>query len=250
MNKLVYLITGAGSGIGGAVAKHLAAQNVTLVIHTRQNEEGLEAIAAECRARGAEVFCQYGDLAQAETITKIKHCLQQNSKHLNGLICNAGFPDWRPFGQLDQQGLNLSYVVIIDATFRLLNECTDFLLKANGNVLAVSSFLAHKFKVGTSTIPASAMAKAGLEAMIKSYAAQYAGQGINANIIVPGYIKKNSPDHKALDEDSMQRIIDRIPAGRLGLPEDVADLAEFLLSEKSKYITGQLIHIDGGLLLS
>ena len=248
--KSVYLITGAGSGIGAAIAKCLANENVMLVLHTQQNKIGLKALADKCEIKGAQVFCLYGDLAKQDTITALTKCLTENSDHLDGLICNAGFPDWRSFGQLDQSALSKSYSVIIDASFALLTQCTPLLIKSRGNVVAISSFLAHKFKVGNNVVPASAMAKAGLEALVKSYAAQYAHRGINANIIVPGYIKKNSPDHSALDDDALQRIKDRIPNGDLGLPEDIANLAEFLLCDKSRYITGQSIHIDGGLLLS
>jgi len=248
--KFVYLVTGAGSGIGAAIAKCLAKKDVMLILHTQQNKAGLQALTSECEAQGAQVYCHYGDLAQKTTIDNIVACLTKQSAHLNGLICNAGFPDWRSFDQLDQIGLSKSYSVIIAASFALLTQCTPFLISARGRVVAVSSFLAHKFKVGQSIVPASAMAKAGLEAMVKSYAGQYAHQGVNANIIVPGYIKKNGPDHKALDDEALQKIKDRIPKGALGLPEDVANLAEFLLSDKANYITGQAIHIDGGLLLS
>ncbi|MCJ8319873.1 MAG: SDR family oxidoreductase [Colwellia sp.] len=250
MSKSVYLITGAGSGIGAAIATKLATTDTLLIIHTKQNKLGLQNIAFECQSLGADVICQYGDLSKQATIESLVQVLNDNCDHLNGLVCNAGYPDWRNFEALDQQGLAQSYSVIIDATFALLSQCTKLLIKSNtGKIVAVSSFLAHKFRVGGSVVPASAMAKAGLEALIKSYAAQYASQGINANIIVPGYIKKNSPEHQPLDQASLDKIINRIPAGELGLPEDVANLADFLLSSKAKYITGQSIHIDGGLLL-
>lgn len=250
MKKSVYLISGAGSGIGAAIATKLAAKETLLIIHTKQNKLGLQNVAYTCQSLGADVICHYGNLTEQSTIDGLVQVLKNNTDHLNGLVCNAGYPDWRSFEELDQQGLAQSYAVIIDATFALLNQCTKLLIKSNaGKIVAVSSFLAHRFKVGTNVVPASAMAKAGLEALIKSYAAQYAAQGINANIIVPGYIKKNSPEHQPLSPASLENILIRIPAGKLGLPEDVANLADFLLSAKSKYITGQSIHIDGGLLL-
>ena len=256
MKKNSYLITGAGSGIGAAISLQLAKPNHILVLHTKQNKAGLENLALQCRELGAEVACYYGDLADMTTVEKLVAAVKGYEQYLSGLVCNAGFPDWRNFEENSNQGLHESYQVIVDATFSLLTQCSSLLLNAekatgnSGKVVAVSSFLAHKYKVGASIVPASAMAKAALEAMIKSYAAQYAPDNITANIIVPGYIKKNSPDHKPLSNEAMQNIIKRIPAARLGQPNEVADLCEFLLSRKANYITGQLIHIDGGLLLA
>lgn len=255
MKPKTYIITGAGSGIGAAISLQLANKNNVLILHTKQNKAGLTDIANACEAQGATVYCQFGDLANEETIQSIKETLSTKTSHLSGLICNAGFPDWRDFNELDEQGLLNSYQGIVQASFNLLTQTTPWLLKTKemtgqaGKVVAVSSFLAHKFIVGTNVVPASSMAKAALEALIKSYAAQYASQGITANIIVPGYIKKNSPDHQPLSEQSLQSILNRIPAARLGKPNEVADLCQFLLSDKAQYITGQLIHIDGGLLL-
>jgi len=251
MSKSIYLITGAGSGIGAAIATKLSATDTLLIIHTKQNKLGLQNIAYECQSLGAEVICQYGDLTEQATIDSLVKVLNDNCNHLNGLICNAGYPDWRNFEELDQQSLTQSYSVIIDATFSLLSQCTKLLINSEaGKIVAVSSFLAHKFRVGENVVPASAMAKSGMEALIKSYAAQYADQNINANIIVPGYIKKNSPEHQPLSQASLDNILSRIPLGELGLPEDVANLADFLLSSKAKYVTGQSIHIDGGLSLT
>ncbi|QBG36219.1 SDR family oxidoreductase [Litorilituus sediminis] len=255
MTDKVYLITGAGSGIGAAISKRLAAKDTLLILHTKRNDSGLDAVAQQCQAQGAKVICHLGDLAKIETINKLCHAVKANSEHLTGLVSNAGFPDWRNFAEIDSQGINDSLQVIVQASFALIQACTPLLLAKSpsatsaGKVIAVSSFLAHKYKVGTSYVPASSAAKAALEALIKSYAAQYAPKHITANIIVPGYIRKNSPDHKPLAAEAMQRIVDRIPAGRLGQPDEVADLCEFLLSDKANYITGQCLHIDGGLLL-
>jgi len=255
MKSHTYIITGAGSGIGAAISLQLATKHSVLILHTKQNKKGLAQVAQACESKGATVHCHFGDLANEQTIQAIKATLSNLASHLSGLICNAGFPDWRNFDDLDEQGLLNSYQVIVQASFNLLTQTTPWLLNAKditgqaGKVVAVSSFLAHKFIVGSSIVPASSMAKAALEALIKSYAGQYASQGITANIIVPGYIKKNSPDHKPLSKQSMQNILNRIPASRLGQPDEVADLCQFLLSDKAQYITGQLIHIDGGLLL-
>ncbi len=76
-----------------------------MIIHTKQNKSGLEALAKQCQQQGAQVSCQYGDLTKPETIAQLVNTLKQHSKHLTGLVCNAGFPDWRGFSAMDNEGL-------------------------------------------------------------------------------------------------------------------------------------------------
>lgn len=249
MNKS-FLITGAGSGIGAAVAQELAAENVTLFLHTRSNQKGLELLQGECEQKGANVHLILADLTKPQDVDTIIETVKANTNMLTGLVCNAGFPDWRNFEEQTAENFNQSLMSIVNANFSLLAELTPLLKQSpNASVITVSSFLAHRYLLGEMVMPASSAAKAALEAMTKSYAAQYASQGISANSICPGYIKKNSPDHTPPSDETLKRITDRVPMARLGMPLEVAKLASFLMSDHARYITGQCIHIDGGLLL-
>lgn len=245
-----YFITGAASGIGEATALKLASPNVTLILHTRKNSIGLNKVAQKCQQQGAKTHLLFADLTKSHDTSLCIDEIKQHIPHINGIICNAGFPDWRGFQTLDSHDFQTSINSIINANFTLLNELTPLLEQAKHSaVVTVSSFLSHKFQIGDAFMPASAAAKSGLEALTKSFAAQFASLGITANIVCPGYIKKNSPEHVPLSEGSLAKITERIPQNRLGDPAEVAELIDFLLSSKARYITGQCIHIDGGLLL-
>lgn len=245
-----FLITGAASGIGAAIAKQIAGPNCRLILQTKSNMAGLQAIADFCIAESATVFTVQGDLTERiETQKVIDYALQAAPK-LDGIVAAAGYPDWGDFDSLTVEDLMQSIHLMQQSTFMLLQQCTASLQSTQGSFIGISSFLAHKMKVGNNVTPAAASAKAGLEALIKSYAVQHAAAGIRCNAIVPGYIKKDGDNHRPLNADALAQINARIPIGRLGLPEEVAALAQFLLSSQSRYITGQLLHIDGGLLLT
>jgi len=245
-----FLVTGAASGIGAAIALAIANPKTQLVLHTLSNMTGLEDIAMQCRKSGAQVSLFQGDLSCAKQTQGLVDFSLIKLTQLNGIVANAGFPDWRNFDNLPITEFMTSVNLMQQSNFILLSQCAKALSATQGSFIGVSSFLAHKMKVGENINPASACAKSGLEALLKSFAAQYASTGVRCNAIVPGYIKKNAPNHQPLSTEAMARITNRIPANRLGLPAEVADLAYFLLSDKSRYITGQSIHIDGGLLLT
>ncbi len=250
MDESVTLITGAASGIGAALARRLAGPGRRLVLHTRANQEKLDAVAAAARAAGAETEIVLGDLLEPATPGLLIERARARFGRLDHLVSNAGFADKRRFGVLDTAGLERSWNGIARAFFQLADAALPLLEAApGGRVVAVSSFLAHVFRLGPDHFPASAAAKAGLEAMTRSLAAQLGPKGVTVNCVVPGYIRKDPGAHAALDEAGWKRALDRVPLGRLGLPEEIAGTIAFLLSPEAAYITGQSIHVDGGLTL-
>lgn len=250
VGRRVVLVTGAASGVGAALARRLAGSDTALVLHTRRNRAGLDAVADTVRAAGAEVRLALGDLAEPAAAQTLVDEAAVGFGRLDGLVHNAGFALAKGFGELEQRELDYASAVIRDAFFRLATQALPLLAGSRcGRIVAVSSFVAHEFRLGGVVFAASAAAKAGLEALVKSLAAQVAGRGITVNAVVPGFIKKDPGADMALDAAATARALERVPLGRLGLPEEVAATIAFLLSAEAAYITGQAIPVDGGLSL-
>lgn len=243
-------ITGAASGIGAAVVRALAGPGTALLLHTRQNQAGLDTVAAEARGAGAEVAFELADLAAPEAPGRVVQAAVDRFGGLDVLISNAGFADRTRLADLSDEAMAASVEGIQGAFFRLARATIPHLAGGEGKrIVAVSSFVAHSFRTDIPTFPASAAAKAGLEALVRALAVELGPFGVTVNTVVPGFIRKDSGAHRAIDPAALQRQAERIPLGRIGLPAEVAAAVSFLVSPGAAYITGQAIHVDGGLVI-
>jgi NAD(P)-dependent dehydrogenase (short-subunit alcohol dehydrogenase family) len=249
----VSIITGGGAGIGAAVARRLAAPGQGLMLHGQgaddAGRERLAAVAAECRQAGAEVSFHCGDLAVAGAASELVGTTRAAFGPIDALVHAAGFADKRSFRDLPREGLDRAYAVIAGAFHELASAALpDLLRDGQSRVVAISSFGAHRFVTG-GTFPASAAAKAALEALVRCLAIELAPVGGTANVVSPGYTRKDPGRLGSLDPAAWQIAAKANPLQRLAEPDDIAATVKFLLSAEAGHITGAVLPVDGGLTL-
>jgi NAD(P)-dependent dehydrogenase (short-subunit alcohol dehydrogenase family) len=249
MADRVILVTGAASGIGAAVCRVLAGPGVAILAHTRRNEAGLARTLAAIAGQGGDAAAALGDLADPAIPDALVAEAQSRFGRLDVLVSNAGFADRTPAANLSDAAFARSVDAIQWGFLRLARAAIPLLRAgADARIVAVSSFVAHAFRTDLTTFPASAAAKAGMEALVRALAIELA-PAVTVNCVVPGLVRKDDGAHAALDLEAFRRNVAKIPAGRLGEPADIAAAIAFLASPAAGYITGQALHVDGGLVI-
>ena len=237
------LVTGATGGIGGAIARALHAQGAAVAVSGRQVDK-LEALAAELKERVHICPC---DLASKEQVGKLVDDAAGKLGRVDILVNNAGLTKDNLFMVMKDEQWDDVIAVNLTSTFMLMRAAARAMMRAKtgyGRIINISSISGIIGNPGQGNYAAS---KAGMIGMTKSLAREVASRGITANCIAPGFIKTAMTD--ALNEKQVAGIRDAIPAQSFGNPEDIAAAAVYLASEEARYMTGQTLHVNGGLVM-
>ena len=236
------LVTGATGGIGGAIAACFHKAGATVAVSGRQADK-LEALVGELGSRAVAVPC---DLANRQQVAGL---IDGATKALGGrldiLVNNAGLTKDNLFMVMKDEQWDDVIAVNLTSTFMLCRAATRSMLRAKtgfGRIINISSVSGIVGNPGQGNYAAS---KAGMIGMTKSLAREVANRGITANCIAPGFIKTTMTD--GLNEKQVEAIMGAIPAARFGLPEDIAAAALYLASPEGGYVTGQTLHVNGGM---
>jgi 3-oxoacyl-[acyl-carrier protein] reductase len=233
------LVTGATGGIGGAIARALHRQGATVAV-SGTRAEALALIAAELGERTLELPC---NLADREAVEALVPKAEEVMGRLDILVANAGIARDNLFVQLKDEDWDAVVAVNLTATFRLARAAVRGMMRRRfGRIIAITSVVGVTGNAGQVNYTAS---KAGIIGMMKSVAAEYARRNVTANCIAPGFI--SSAMTGRLNDKQKEAILSRVPAGRLGTGADVAAAAVYLASDEAAYVTGQTLHVNGGM---
>ena len=233
------LVTGATGGIGGAIARAFHYQHATVAVSGTRREV-LDQLAGELKHRVHVLPCNLADKDEVEALVpKAEEAMGK----LDILVANAGITKDNLMVQLRDEDWDQVVAVNLTATFRLARAAVRGMMRRRfGRVIGITSVVGLTGNPGQVNYTA---AKAGMIGMIKSIAAEYAKRGVTANAIAPGFIATAMTDK--LNDKQREAILARVPAGRLGAGADVAAAAVFLASDEAGYVTGQTLHVNGGM---
>lgn len=239
------LITGATRGIGKQIAITLAKQGYNIALNYRKENEELENTKKEIEKIGVQVLAVKGDVANFENCENFVKQVIERFGQIDVLVNNAGITKDMLLMRMKKEDFEQVIDTNLVGTFNVTKNVVPYMMKArSGRIINISSVVGISGNAGQTNYSAS---KAGIIGFTKSLAKEIASRNILVNAVAPGFIETNMTD--VLKDDVKQEIAQNIPLKRMGTTQDVANVVKFLASDDSSYITGQVINVDGGMLM-
>ena len=239
------LITGATRGIGKQIAITLAKQGYNIALNYRKENVELENTKKEIEEIGVQVIAVKGDVANFEECENFVKQVIERFGQIDVLVNNAGITKDMLLMRMKKEDFEQVIDTNLVGTFNVTKNVVPYMMKArSGRIINISSVVGFSGNAGQTNYSAS---KAGIIGFTKSLAKEIASRNILVNAVAPGFIETNMTD--VLKDDVKQEIAKNIPLKRMGTTQDVANVVKFLASDDSSYITGQVINVDGGMLM-
>ena len=244
MNKLA-IITGGARGIGKQIALTFAKEGYNIAINYRTENEDLKNTKKEIEENNVKCFTFQGDVTNFKDCEQFIKQIVEEFENIDVLVNNAGITRDTLLMRMKEEDFKQVIDTNLIGTFNVTKNVISYMMKAkSGRIINISSVVGISGNAGQTNYSAS---KAGIIGFTKSLAKEVASRNITVNAVAPGFIETQMTD--VLKDDIKEEIAKKIPLKRMGTPQDVANVVKFLASNDSSYITGQVINIDGGMLM-
>lgn len=239
------LVTGASRGIGRSIALELAKQGAHVAVNYAGSEDRAQAVVDEIIALGQKAFKVQADVSNEKSVKDMVKTVVDTFGSLDILVNNAGITKDNLLMRMKEADFDDVININLKGVFLCTKAVSRPMMKQrSGTIVNVASIVGVSGNPGQTNYVAS---KAGVIGMTKSVAKELASRNIRVNAVAPGFISTDMTDK--LSDEQQEAMLDMIPLGKLGTPEDVAAVVRFLASDDAKYMTGQTIHIDGGMVM-
>ena len=237
------LVTGAGRGIGKAIALELAAKGAFVIVNYNGSKEAAEQTVAEIIAAGGDAVAYQCSVSDYEACGAMITALIKEYKHIDILVNNAGITRDGLLMKMSEEDFDAVINTNLKGCFNTIRHMSRYFLKQRaGKIINISSVSGILGNAGQANYSAS---KAGVIGLTKAVARELASRGINVNAVAPGFVETDMTD--ALSDSVKENLKSQIPLGKIGHPQDIAKAVAFLASPDANYITGQVLSVDGGM---
>lgn len=239
----VALVTGASRGIGRAVALRLSEDGYTVIVNYSGNKEKADAVVKEIEAKGSEAMSYQCQVQNHDEVKEMIKHIKDTYGRLDVVVNNAGITKDTLLMRMKPEMFEDVINVNLKGAFNVIQNVSRMMIRAkSGRIINISSIVGSLGNAGQANYVAS---KAGIDGLTKSVARELASKNITVNAVAPGFIESDMTD--VLNEDLKTKMLEQIPLQKFGQAEDIAEAVAFLASDNARYITGQTIHVNGGM---